>query len=167
MTIWYCALAIQGGYHGPKWGGTPLQSYVKFETRWIRLRLLWYQRTAWWIIDSRGTKRALYELISRSLRLSRQARRKRYCVSENSEKIYSVRMHRCFDVVTPNHRRSACFTQSYGRYIKGTVILYEIRTPRAATDCTFWEQFDKDWANDLDFKLRYFSRARRLLLLDW
>lgn len=31
----------------------------------------------------------------------------------------------CFDIVTPNHRRSACFTHSYGKFIRGTgSILY-------------------------------------------
>lgn len=40
----------------------------------------------------------------------------------------------CFDIVTPEQRRSSCFTHSYGKFIRGTgSILYT--GPVAANDC--------------------------------
>jgi tRNA (cytosine38-C5)-methyltransferase len=75
----------------------------------------------------------------------------------------------CFDIVSPNDRRSACFTHSYGRYIRGTgSILYEISEddvhnhgggailPKLVAPEE--RVFQVDWMKDLDpSKLRYFS----------
>jgi tRNA (cytosine38-C5)-methyltransferase len=77
----------------------------------------------------------------------------------------------CFDIVSPKDRRSACFTHSYGRYIKGTgSILYDvdvegdgarakdipIALPVLQDPAT--REYDRDWMKDLDpTRLRYFS----------
>lgn len=77
------------------------------------------------------------------------------------EKVLSSNASWCFDLVTPDHRRSACFTQSYGRFIKGTgSVLYEDSHPKLQLllMAPSEREFDKDWAKDLDLsKLRYFS----------
>ncbi len=65
----------------------------------------------------------------------------------------------CFDVVSPASRRSSCFTQSYGRYIRGTgSILYQDQNREIHLLPPEDRKFDQDWAKDLDLtKLRYFS----------
>ena len=83
----------------------------------------------------------------------------------------------CFDIVTPNDSRSACFTSSYGKFIKGTgSILYEYdngdhdsssgnneeQSPKT-NPITFLlppeeRSYQSDWAKDINGKkLRYFS----------
>lgn len=73
----------------------------------------------------------------------------------------------CFDVVTPSDARSACFTQSYGKFVRGTgSVLYETdnehkdgeRAPFALVPPE-QRSFDENWANglDLEHRLRYFS----------
>jgi tRNA (cytosine38-C5)-methyltransferase len=69
----------------------------------------------------------------------------------------------CFDVVAPSDRRSACFTSSYGRFIRGTgsVIVENLK------DSTLEKiklvppedrTFESEWAKELEFgDLRYFS----------
>jgi tRNA (cytosine38-C5)-methyltransferase len=75
------------------------------------------------------------------------------------EKVLSSNASWCFDLVTPNHQRSACFTQSYGRFIKGTgSVLYEDSDAKLQLVAPSEREFEKDWAKDLDLsKLRYFS----------
>jgi tRNA (cytosine38-C5)-methyltransferase len=65
----------------------------------------------------------------------------------------------CFDIVTPSSRRSSCFTQSYGRYIRGTgSVLYQDENRELNLVAPEDRTFDEDWAKDLDFsKMRYFS----------
>ncbi|KAG7367522.1 DNA methyltransferase [Nitzschia inconspicua] len=75
----------------------------------------------------------------------------------------------CFDIVSPLDRRSACFTQSYGRFIRGTgSILYEVyEDEKNSIPANYGpielqapedREFQADWTKDLDTtKLRYFS----------
>lgn len=65
----------------------------------------------------------------------------------------------CFDMVAPKSRRSSCFTQSYGRYIRGTgSVLYQDENREINLMAPEDRNFDEDWANNFDFtKLRYFS----------
>jgi tRNA (cytosine38-C5)-methyltransferase len=71
----------------------------------------------------------------------------------------------CFDICTPESTHSACFTSSYGRYVRGTgSILYtgsdaavsQRLQPRSLAQD---REFDADWAKELDVSkdLRYFS----------
>jgi tRNA (cytosine38-C5)-methyltransferase len=68
----------------------------------------------------------------------------------------------CFDVVTPESRRSACFTSGYGRFVKGTgSVLYT--DPERSENLFALENpedrtFEADWAKNLSTgSLRYFS----------
>lgn len=74
----------------------------------------------------------------------------------------------CFDIVTPEDRRSACFTQSYGKFIRGTgSVLWQ--STIESNDTEAWSrfalippeerEFNPDWSKGLDLKkkLRYFS----------
>lgn len=87
------------------------------------------------------------------------------------EKVLSSNASWCFDIVAPNHRRSACFTQSYGRFIKGTgSVLYEDSDAKLRDKLILMapseREFEKDWAKDLDLsKLRYFSGKEMARLL--
>lgn len=65
----------------------------------------------------------------------------------------------CFDIATPRSRRSSCFTQSYGRFIKGTgSILYTDDSKEIELLDPAEREFQKDWAKDLDLsKFRYLS----------
>jgi tRNA (cytosine38-C5)-methyltransferase len=71
----------------------------------------------------------------------------------------------CFDIVCPHHRRSACFTQSYGRFVRGTgSILYEHDDEAQTTLANLNlldpqdREFCEDWSKGLDTsRLRYFS----------
>lgn len=73
----------------------------------------------------------------------------------------------CFDVVTPASRRSSCFTQSYGRYIRGTgSILYQDQSHEIHLLPPEDRKFDEEWAKDLDLaKLRYFSGSEMARLM--
>jgi len=99
------------------------------------------------------------------------------------EKVWSSSSAWCFDVVTPLHHRSACFTHSYAKFVRGTgSILYtgpmsndsdEIGNTNRKRDregkflvATRFDleapearTFDADWSNDIDWKndMRYFS----------
>jgi tRNA (cytosine38-C5)-methyltransferase len=79
-------------------------------------------------------------------------------------KILQKKSSWCFDIVSPSDSRSACFTHSYGRYIRGTgSILYNVMrdnkdhvVPKLVAPEE--RQFQVDWIKDLDpTKLRYFS----------
>jgi tRNA (cytosine38-C5)-methyltransferase len=78
----------------------------------------------------------------------------------------------CFDILTPLDKRSACFTSSYGKFVRGTgSVLYEAK----GNDGTNNEndqalerfrlvkpedrKFDENWKEGLDLNgnLRYFS----------
>ncbi|CAJ1892457.1 unnamed protein product [Cylindrotheca closterium] len=66
----------------------------------------------------------------------------------------------CFDIVSPNNRRSSCFTHSYGGYVRGTgSILYNCADSEGKKLIKPEErEFQKDWMKDFDkTKLRYFS----------
>ena len=74
----------------------------------------------------------------------------------------------CFDIVTPEDRRSACFTQSYGKFIRGTgSVLWQSTIESNDTEaCSRFalippeeREFNPDWSKGLDLKkkLRYFS----------
>ena len=75
----------------------------------------------------------------------------------------------CMDLVAPNNRRSACFTSSYGKFIRGTgSILYtgnEIKS--FALSRPQDREYDPHWAETLDVRnnLRYFSGTEMARLL--
>lgn len=85
------------------------------------------------------------------------------------DKMLQSRAAWCFDIVSPEDRRSACFTQSYGKFIRGTgSVLWEPPTCNGDDDnaCSRFallppeeREFNPDWAEGLDLKknLRYFS----------
>ena len=94
----------------------------------------------------------------------------KYLDSDNShrkelmvpEKLIQSDSSWCFDIVTPKDSRSACFTSSYGRFIRGTgSVIYtgskqfgqlKLLPPEERT-------FDSEWSQGLDLvdNLRYFS----------
>jgi tRNA (cytosine38-C5)-methyltransferase len=65
----------------------------------------------------------------------------------------------CFDIVTPNSQRSACFTSGYGSYVKGTgSILYAEADAEIALDNPEERKFDSSWMKGMDpDRFRYFS----------
>ena len=71
----------------------------------------------------------------------------------------------CMDIVTPNDQRSACFTSSYGKFIRGTGSVFYMNsssddvTSKFALVAPEDREFDAKWAEGLDLanKLRYFS----------
>jgi tRNA (cytosine38-C5)-methyltransferase len=76
-------------------------------------------------------------------------------------KLLESRASWCFDIVMPQDRRSACFTQSYGKFIRGTGSVlwtgnvdtkFQLVPPEE-------RQFNNAWKDGLDLKtnLRYFS----------
>lgn len=78
------------------------------------------------------------------------------------DKILESRAAWCFDIVTPQDRRSACFTQSYGKFIRGTgsvlwsgdenTCMFRLVLPEE-------REFRDNWNEGLNLKenLRYFS----------
>lgn len=83
------------------------------------------------------------------------------------DKILESRAAWCFDIVTSEEQRSACFTQSYGKFIRGTgSVLWQPPANDAEKACRHFtlvspeeREFHPDWAKGLDLKknLRYFS----------
>lgn len=79
------------------------------------------------------------------------------------EKILKSGASWCFDIVTPSDRRSACFTSSYGKFVRGTgsVIAENIKdtlVEKFRLVPPSERKFDKDWADGLEVgDLRYFS----------
>lgn len=82
------------------------------------------------------------------------------------DKILESRAAWCFDIVTPEDRRSACFTQSYGKFIRGTgSVLWQESNGSSDSSNRFEllppgeREFNPDWAEGLNLKenLRYFS----------
>jgi tRNA (cytosine38-C5)-methyltransferase len=67
----------------------------------------------------------------------------------------------CFDIVSPQDFRSACFTHSYGRFVRGTgSILYTgPPDPRIQLQLPEERQYDCKWKDGIDTteQLRYFS----------
>ena len=78
------------------------------------------------------------------------------------DKLLGSRAAWCFDIVTPKDRRSACFTQSYGKFIRGTgsvlwtgdenTQMFQLVPPEE-------REFHDNWNEGLHLKdnLRYFS----------
>lgn len=92
------------------------------------------------------------------------------------DKILESNSSWCFDIVTPKDKRSACFTQSYGKFVRGTgSVLYtglptssslpqKGATRKDAEKCfqlvaPDLRTFDPNWSDGLNLKrdLRYFS----------
>lgn len=85
------------------------------------------------------------------------------------DKILESRAAWCFDIVTPDDQRSACFTQSYGKCIRGTgSVLWQATNDGESNDsaCSRFalispdeREFNPNWAEGLNLKknLRYFS----------
>eukprot|EP00978_Attheya_sp_CCMP212_P026208 scaffold85724_cov50-Attheya_sp.AAC.13 len=76
-----------------------------------------------------------------------------------SEKLLRKSSAWCFDIVTPKDRRSACFTSSYGRFVRGTgSVLYMGEGSFVLTDPQD-RQYDANWSEGLvsSKQLRYFS----------
>ena len=89
------------------------------------------------------------------------------------EKVWSSSSAWCFDVVTSLHHRSACFTHSYGSFVRGTgSILYTGPLETESNDSTAFlastrfdleapeaRSFDADWSKDIDWEndMRYLS----------
>jgi tRNA (cytosine38-C5)-methyltransferase len=79
-----------------------------------------------------------------------------------SEKVLRSNAAWCIDLVTPSDRRSACFTSSYGKFIRGTgSVLYTGTTTKSLSlSLPQDREFDPHWADQLDNvsqNLRYFS----------
>ena len=94
-----------------------------------------------------------------------------------SEKILKTNASWCFDIVTTSDTRSACFTSSYGKYVRGTgsVLYVGDNFVNSCSEDDFEEtgtntmskfqlvspeerNFDTDWNGmDLNKKLRYFT----------
>jgi tRNA (cytosine38-C5)-methyltransferase len=77
------------------------------------------------------------------------------------DKLLESRASWCFDIVMPHDRRSACFTQSYGKFIRGAGSVlwtgdldtnFQLEPPEE-------RQFNSAWKDGLNLKrnLRYFS----------
>jgi tRNA (cytosine38-C5)-methyltransferase len=83
------------------------------------------------------------------------------------DKVLSSNAAWCFDIVTPNDQRSACFTSSYGNYNKGTgSVLYEDSSRQIKLEAPEERKFNESWADDLDLsKLRYFSGTEMAQLM--
>ena len=80
------------------------------------------------------------------------------------EKLLERNASWCFDIVTPNSKRSACFTSGYGNFVKGTgSVLYTGGDGKTAPiDIGLQRpedrQFEANWAKSLESgSLRYFS----------
>ena len=82
------------------------------------------------------------------------------------DKLLNSRAAWCFDIVTPEDRRSACFTQSYGKFVRGTGSVLYTESDKDAEACSRFalmppeeREFNPDWSKGLDLKknLRYFS----------
>jgi tRNA (cytosine38-C5)-methyltransferase len=73
----------------------------------------------------------------------------------------------CFDIVTPNSQRSACFTSGYGGYIKGTgSILYDKDDATIQLSNPEEREFDRHWMNGMDVdSFRYFSGSEMARLM--
>jgi tRNA (cytosine38-C5)-methyltransferase len=73
----------------------------------------------------------------------------------------------CFDIVTPNSQRSACFTSGYGSYVKGTgSILYGKDDAMIQLSSPEGREFNSDWMDGLDAdRFRYFSGAEMARLM--
>ena len=85
-----------------------------------------------------------------------------------SEKVLNSNSSWCFDMVTPTDRSSACFTSSYGKFVRGTGSVLYTGTEDGDQDKAAdkirrippeQRQFDSNWKDGLDLNgnLRYFS----------
>jgi len=100
------------------------------------------------------------------------------------DKLLSSNAAWCFDIVTPQDQRSACFVHLYGQHVRGTgSVLYfgnmddttsgkdgsNRGTERLKLVPPEEREFDKDWAKGLDLKnaLRYFSGTELARLFDF
>lgn len=84
------------------------------------------------------------------------------------EKVHQKRAAWCLDIVTPDQRRTSCFTSGYGKFMRGTgSVLYtgdgnfELIAPEQ-------REYDPDWDEGLDWtKARYFSGQELARLFDF
>lgn len=84
------------------------------------------------------------------------------------EKMYRKRAAWCLDIVTPEQRRTSCFTSGYGKFLRGTgSVLYtgsgnfEMLSPEE-------REYNADWDKELDWsKARYFSGPELARLFDF
>lgn len=98
------------------------------------------------------------------------------------EKILQSNSSWCFDIITGNDKRSACFTSSYGKFVRGTgsvIYLGKIKSDEMqlenGDDKTMHNfllvspekrQFDSNWNGmDLNGKLRYFTGTEMAQLM--
>ncbi|GAX16899.1 tRNA (cytosine38-C5)-methyltransferase [Fistulifera solaris] len=84
------------------------------------------------------------------------------------EKVHQKRAAWCLDIVTPEQRRTSCFTSGYGKFVRGTgSVLY---TGEGTFELVAPEQreYDAEWDKDLDWtKARYFSGSELARLFDF
>ncbi len=84
------------------------------------------------------------------------------------EKVHQKRAAWCLDIVTPEQRRTSCFTSGYGKFLRGTgSVLY---TGEGTFELVSPEQreYDAEWDKDLDWtKARYFSGSELARLFDF
>lgn len=79
----------------------------------------------------------------------------------------------CFDIVTPSCTRSACFTQAYGKFVRGTgSILYTGPLNQSHNEILLQKPsertFNAQWMESLDTtQLRYFSGSELSRLLSF
>lgn len=80
----------------------------------------------------------------------------------------------CFDIVTPQDSRSACFTSAYGKFVKGTGSAvyfgkYTNDDPSFKLVPPDEREFEQDWSNGLDLKngMRYFAGGEMARLMDY
>lgn len=100
-----------------------------------------------------------------------------------TEKVLKTNASWCFDIVTPAAKRSACFTSSYGKFVRGTgSVLYigndtcnnivHVDDEKSTTSPMFQlispeaRDFDTNWNGmDLNSKLRYFTGTEMARLM--
>lgn len=83
-------------------------------------------------------------------------------------KVYQKRAAWCLDIVSPEQRRTSCFTSGYGKFARGTgSVLY---TGEGNFEMTAPEEreYDAEWDKGLDWtKARYFSGQELARLFDF
>ena len=74
------------------------------------------------------------------------------------EKVYQKRAAWCLYIVTPEQRRTSCFTSGYGKFMRGTGSILYTGDGNFALVTPEQREYDADWDKELDWtKARYFS----------